>query len=187
MTSKTPDLSDPIQRLIAKSEIEDVMHRYCRAVDRCDAALLRTVFHDDAVIEHPPLSSPADIFCHALIEEVQKLGPMMHYTSNLLIEFADGIAYTEAYFTAWHRLERGVRTDPNGVFAGHDPAYDEDAVMGGRYFNWFTHKNGGWRIARHLAAVEWEHWGRVDERSPLVTLGRNLARRGPGDPAYQRA
>lgn len=39
-------------RLADRAEIEDAVKRYCRAVDRCDWALLARFYHPDAVIRH---------------------------------------------------------------------------------------------------------------------------------------
>jgi len=72
-------------QVVDELAIVHVLHQYCRACDRHDAALLRSVFHDDAVIHHPPLNAPADEFCRNRIEFVHGLGPSLHYISNILI------------------------------------------------------------------------------------------------------
>ena len=41
-----------VEELIARQEITDVLHRYCRAVDRRDPDLLRSVYHPDATDDH---------------------------------------------------------------------------------------------------------------------------------------
>jgi hypothetical protein len=165
--------------------IANRLHQYCRACDRHDSALLRSVFHDDAVIHHPPLNAPVDEFCRNLIEFVHGLGPSLHYISNLLIEFEDGIAYTEAYFTAWHHLPADMA--PNAVFSAHKPGVGEDVHLGGRYFNWFKRREGCWRVSRHTTIVEWERWEVTNNRTALTDLGRRLSRFDRGDPAYERS
>jgi len=165
--------------------IVKALHRYCRACDRHDAALLRSVFHDDAIIHHPPLNAPVDEFCGNLIEFVHGLGPSLHYISNILIEFEDGVAYTEAYFTAWHHLPAEMA--PNTVFAAHKSGVAEDVHMGGRYFNWFKRRLGCWRIFRHSTIVEWERWEVTNNRTALTDLGRRLSRIDRSDPAYDRS
>ena len=48
--------------LLDKQEIHEVLMRYCRGIDRCDAELLHSVYHPDATDDHglfkaaPPIS-----------------------------------------------------------------------------------------------------------------------------------
>lgn len=170
--------------LVNRSAITDLHHRFCRAIDRCDVDLLKSLFHEDAVIDHPPLDGPAPEFCEKLIEAVGQFGPMLHYLSNLLIDFEGEVAYAESYFTAWYRAED--RTGDQPVFPGHLPGGDEHVFMGGRYFNELTRRDGVWRIAYHTAIVEWEDWRRADERGPMVAHGRAQAARNRSDLIYKR-
>jgi hypothetical protein len=41
-----------LQQLIDKLEIHEVLTRYCRGIDRCDAELLESVYHPDATDNH---------------------------------------------------------------------------------------------------------------------------------------
>jgi SnoaL-like domain len=43
----------------ARLDIHDVLARYCRGADRCDAALMQSCFHEDAVDEHGFFNGPA--------------------------------------------------------------------------------------------------------------------------------
>ena len=38
--------------LLDKQEIHEVLMRYCRGIDRCDAELLHSVYHPDATDDH---------------------------------------------------------------------------------------------------------------------------------------
>ena len=44
MTSRDP----AVQALIDKEEIRDLLRRYSRSLDRCDAELMKSLFHPDA-------------------------------------------------------------------------------------------------------------------------------------------
>lgn len=171
-----------LDRVIARWAIEDVLRRYCRAIDRCDEALLAGAFHPDAHIDHPPLPADAAGFFREVMRLVRATGPSLHYLTNISCEFVGNRAYTEAYFTAWHHVSAN---DDGGVFktAGGDDQY---AVMGGRYVNWLECRDGDWRISHHSTMVEWETWLAADERSDLAALGRGKSRRDPGDPSYAR-
>ena len=45
-------MGDPLQELIDKQALQELVLSYCRACDRRDFVLLRTLYHDDAVDEH---------------------------------------------------------------------------------------------------------------------------------------
>ena len=47
-------IEESITKLLAESEIRDVIFRYCRGVDRKDFALVRSAFHDDATLDYSP-------------------------------------------------------------------------------------------------------------------------------------
>ena len=49
--NSSPDLAK-LQGLLDRVAIEDCLVRYCRAVDRCDAPLLRTVYWPGAIDDH---------------------------------------------------------------------------------------------------------------------------------------
>ena len=52
VTSPATPPADPVTAVVAKQDITDVLMRYCRAVDRIDAALLRSCYHPDATEDH---------------------------------------------------------------------------------------------------------------------------------------
>ena len=45
-------LEDKVRQLVDRQEILDCMHRYARGVDRMDAELLQSAFHEDALDCH---------------------------------------------------------------------------------------------------------------------------------------
>ena len=45
-------MGDTLQTLIDKQALAELVHSYCRACDRRDFALVRTLYHDDAIDDH---------------------------------------------------------------------------------------------------------------------------------------
>ncbi len=45
-------MGDTLQMLIDKQALSELVHSYCRACDRRDFALLRSLYHDDAIDDH---------------------------------------------------------------------------------------------------------------------------------------
>ena len=41
-----------LEELVAKQEISELLHRYCRGIDRFDRDLVRSCYHDDADDDH---------------------------------------------------------------------------------------------------------------------------------------
>ena len=93
---------DPAVRvLLDKQEISDVLHRYCRAVDRADEELLRSVYHPDALDEHGFYNGDIDgmiefLYTRTLNTEIRP-NPTRHILSNILIEVDGDRAWAESY------------------------------------------------------------------------------------------
>jgi ketosteroid isomerase-like protein len=142
-----------LQDLLDRREIEDVILRYGRATDRCDEALLRSMFHDDATESHGGLmQGSAAEFCRAALAMLRGTGPTAHYMTNILVELDGDVAHTETYAIAMHRLVRGGR--------------DYDSFFAGRLLDRFERRSGAWRIAHRTVLYDWnrdvpseEHWG----------------------------
>jgi hypothetical protein len=61
-----------LQVLLDKQEIHEVLMRYCRGIDRCDAELLRSVYHADAVDDHGQLNGKAADFIPWAIKALER-------------------------------------------------------------------------------------------------------------------
>ena len=54
----TAESLDPrVQALLDKQEIRELIYRYCNAADRHDNELMRSLYHEDAIDEHPLVHS----------------------------------------------------------------------------------------------------------------------------------
>ena len=111
--------SAAVQTLFDKQEVYELLMRYCRAIDRCDKPLLRSVYHADATDDHGVFKGKALDFCEWVMATLRTMKLTTHSISNVLIEVDGDVAYGEAYFVAYHRIEREGK--------------DYDHVVGGRY------------------------------------------------------
>jgi 3-phenylpropionate/cinnamic acid dioxygenase small subunit len=132
-----------LAELVARQEIADVLHRYCRAVDRRDPDLLRSTYHEDAEDDHGVYRGPVD----GLVDFMQNdgLAVVHHAISNISIELDGDVAHTECYLDAVHRRE-----DDTGRW---------DEMVKGRYLDRFERRDGEWRIAHRLVVYD---WGRIE-------------------------
>ncbi|MBI2867730.1 MAG: nuclear transport factor 2 family protein [Chloroflexi bacterium] len=163
-----------VQELLDKQDIYEALMRYCRAVDRCDEPLLRSVYHPDATDERHLSPETAPEFCARAMATVRTMKLTEHSISNVLIELKGDVAYSEAYCHAYHRIERDGK--------------DYDVVVGLRYLDRFERRNGMWKIAKRRVAYDWnrsdpstEQWG-----DGFLSAYRRMGRRGPEDLVYQR-
>ena len=120
-----------LQYMLDRLEIQDVIHRYARGLDRHDDDVLRSVFHEDAWDNHGPWVGPREEFvawangpCH------QHTNAHLHQITTHNCEIDGDVAHTESYCQWVHRLK------------------DEETVTvgGGRYIDRLERRDGEWRI-----------------------------------------
>jgi hypothetical protein len=169
----SPPSAEAIQALLDKQSISEVLMRYCRAVDRRDADLMRTVYWPDAVDDHAVFKGNVEEFLAYAFPFMEGV-VSAHTISNVLIDLcAADTAFSECYFSGFHdfpadhgRLERTV---------------------GGRYLDLHERRGGEWRIKSRTLAIDW-----YTERPGTSVWDRgryaNLENRGgikPNDPLYR--
>lgn len=173
-----------IRDLKDRQEITDQIHRYCRAIDRCDEALLRSVFHPDSTHDHGPYHGPSSDFCGFALDLLRLLTATQHHVGNILIDLQGDRAYSEAYWVAYHHVPPGV--DLPGPMADHDRSHAEDLFIGGRYIDRFERRDGVWKIAHRFGIHDWQRWDRSDERGFRDLDPLKRGRRDHQDRAYWR-
>ena len=130
-----------LDQLAAKQAITEVIHRYCRGMDRMDRALTLSCWHPGGTDDHAPLySGSADGFVEWLWPVHAAMRATRHVVSNILIELeASGErAGAETYWSLVLRVPRGEAT--------------YDIIAGGRYLDRFERIDGVWAL-RHRASL----------------------------------
>ncbi len=136
-----------IQQLLDEQAIRAVLANYCRAIDRMDHDLLRTVYHPDALdtgrpTTRIPTSGPVERF-FATVAESDAVGLESSSIAlcQTIFEFDGDVALTETYFVSFFRFRR------------------EDGVLqeshAGRYLDRFERRDGEWRIAHRHVVIDW--------------------------------
>ena len=159
-------LEHKLREMLDVHEIQQVLARYVRAIDRCDEALLRSVFHPDAIDDHLGLSMSVDELCPKFIELIKSIGPCAHYLTFPLVKLDGDTAHSECYGIAFHRLERDGITFDN--------------FLGARVLDRFERRNGEWKVAYRRVVYDWnrdvpvaETWGRGAFGDLIRAEGRN--------------
>jgi ketosteroid isomerase-like protein len=161
--------------LIAKDAIRDLVMAYARAADRKDSALMRSLYHPDAVEDHgaffqglardfidrlPEIQAPIDILQH-------------HVTSHSIVVDGDR-AEGEVYVLAMHRVQR----DGEAAF---------DVLVGGRYLDVYECRDGEWKFSRRAIVADWAHvWDpSIIALDHAMVAGSLIGQAGPDDPSYR--
>lgn len=174
MSADTLALDSRLARLLDKQDCVELVHKLARAIDRCDADLVRSVFHPDATDDHGMFKGTAADFVPWVMEVLAGMRRTQHVIGNVLVEVDGNNARGEAYFIAHHCLP------------GADGAGDTFMVAAGRYLDRFEKRAGEWRIAHRGAVYDWsttapstDMWDRV--AMPTHAFGE----RGHADPSYR--
>lgn len=154
-----------------RSECIDLVARVARAIDRCDVALLATLFHPDATDDHGMFAGSATDFIEWVMPVLATMKRTQHVIGQVLVELDGDRAASEAYFIAHHTLD-----GPDGeVFM----------LAAGRYLDRFERRDGIWKIAHRHAVYDWnsavsssDSW----DRSGMP--GWAFGARGTADPSY---
>ncbi len=164
---------DALAALLDKQAVAETLIRYCRAVDRRDADLMRRVYWPDAVDDHAVFKGDVEAFIQYSFPFLEGV-VTAHAISNIWVDLTGpSEAFSECYFQAFHdfpsadgRLERTV---------------------GGRYLDSHQKRGGEWRIIARTLAIDW-----YNERpgNSVWDSGRyaDLENRGapkPHDPLYR--
>jgi len=150
---------DTMRRLADRRELNDLVFRYARAVDRHDYPELRDVFTEDSRLSGyrgDPDTVEALYSCNGLEEVIGALRTLEEYTkinhvvSQQLVEIDGDHATGETYGTThfvWH--DNGVLTHRMHVC---------------RYQDRYRRESGRWQIEERCLLFDWEYDTSVGDR-----------------------
>lgn len=161
---------DPVADRLA---IGDVLARYCRGIDRCDADELRRVFAPDALIDYGDGPSLRDATIDHLLPALGAMRLTQHSIANTLIEIDGDRARAETYCTALHILG--------------PPGQEIELVVGGRYLDRFARRDGAWQIVERLYVMDWNRQqpATMQTSGGLFDTLRRHGARWPDDPLHR--
>ena len=155
-------------------QIENLLKKYCRGIDRCDKDLLKSVYWPDAFEDHGMFVGKAWEFADYIIPLLSGMKVTMHQISNTLIELDGDKAVAETCVQAYHLAD-----NPDGS--------QTDLIVGGRYLDRFERRAGEWRIANRVFVLDWNQnlpatcvWD-----SGLMATLKTRGRHDRLDPSYQ--
>ena len=165
-----PDL---LHRVAARLDIAELLARYCRGIDRCDADELDRVFADDASLDYGSGAQGKAATCAGLLVAVGAMRLTQHAIGNIIIEFEGSRARAETYCVALHILG--------------EPGSETEMTVGGRYLDTLEERPEGWRIVERLYTMDWNRQGPATMRleGGLYDILQRRGGRKPDDPLYR--
>ena len=135
--------AEAIWDLVAKDQIKLAIARLQRGLDRRDAALLSSAFHDDAAVDYSFFKGSAADFCAMMTGGPDRPAHQvtMHRPTNLWIRVAGDAAISESSIIAY---------SPSGE--GTDAV---QSLIGGRYLDRHECRNGDWRLTHRTYVLDW--------------------------------
>lgn len=161
-----------LQMLGDRLAVDEVLVRYCRGIDRCDAAELRRVFAPDAMLDYGAGPQARDAMIDQLMAGLRAMRLTQHSISNVLVEIEGDRARAETYCTALH------------IFGL--PGQAIEMVVGGRYLDRLERREAGWQIIERLYVMDWNRQGpaTMQDSGGLYDMLRRRGARAPDDPSY---
>jgi hypothetical protein len=136
--------ANPVDELVAVNQIESALKRYCRAVDRSDWELLRTVYHPGAHLDHGLYTGDVEGFVAWVAERRRYMLHTAHLIANVSVDFKSAtLAVVETYGAASQRYRAPAPIVAEGfVEARVTSTY--------RYVDRFEAIDGEWRISKAI-------------------------------------
>jgi hypothetical protein len=140
-----------VQELLDRADVSAVLHRYCRAIDTKDWALLESCFTEDM---------EADFRSFAGRETVKGQEPWLAAIRSSMAGM-DATQHLSGNHNAQIDGDRAtLRADIQAVHILHDARGDSEYTVGGWYDIEFTRAPEGWRIHRYSLTVSWHRGNR---------------------------
>lgn len=131
------------QELAAHIEIQQVLYRYCRGIDRGDRDLIASLYHEEALDNHGGFHGSGAEFAAWIVDLMDQNSIVgQHHITNVLIQLDGECAHVESYFFAYH---------PDVT---QDGKAEGLALVGGRYLDRFERRQGCWKIGDRRVVLD---------------------------------
>jgi len=172
------------ERLADRARIQDIMLRWCRAVDRLDLAVMPELFHEDMQDNHGSYRGDRAGMIRWIGERHQSITFSMHLVSNILIEFSNpDLALVETTILSAQRYAPEARESLAQSSGGKlgEPGMATDVTGSARYVDRFERRDGKWKIARRTVVFGWKRMEPVPADGPAPLPAWEIQRRDGSD------
>lgn len=158
---------DLLQQIADRQALAELVGLYCRAVDRRDFALLRRLYHPEAVHDHGGLFRGNREEFLAFLERSMDDVVTQHFVGNTLFTLNGDRAEGEVYTINYHVIGTDHR---------------RDYVAGGRYLDHYARHEGKWVFMARRRLIDWAHESPTADAGVAGSLARGVA--GPEDASF---
>ncbi len=147
------------QRLQDRAIIQDLVYRWCRAVDRLDREGMLEVFHPAAFDSHGPYIGPVEGLVDWVLERHKPIPISSHFIGNQLIEFAsEDVALVESYVRTIQQYPANAKEQLSQLTGGAtgDSGAAVDMFTSSRYMDRVERRDGEWKIAHRTVIQDWK-------------------------------
>lgn len=149
--------SDELELLLAEREIRRRLADYCSGIDRCDEAMVASVFHADSRAQYGVFDGTGAQFAQLTVAMLRERAySTMHRIGEPRIDHpAAGVAEVETPVFAQHVVDApGIGGgDGHRVLEEGEPYLE---CFAGWYIDRFERREGAWRIADRLLRHGWD-------------------------------
>lgn len=158
---------DVLRELADRQAITDLIYRYCRAMDRIDAELGYSIWHEDATADYGQevYQGSGRGFIDFACSQHRKALVHAHQVTNIIIELDGDRAASESYVISDLR-------------AGQAPQVKQITTWG-RYLDRWSKRDGRWGIDHRVSIRDFSE---IRDASPMPIPERG--RRDRSDPSY---
>lgn len=165
-------LAGRLRALQDRQDITAVLHNAARALDRLDRELLAAQYHADAEVDYGAIyRGPIAGFLDVTMQFQGAMRDTQHFVANLNIQLDGDSAVAESYVYAHHVIQQGD--------APHE------LIVGGRYLDRLTRRDGAWRIAFRTELLDWGRHAPIPERWFDENKELPKGARGRADRSYE--
>jgi hypothetical protein len=158
--------AETLRHLLDRQAITDLLYRYCRSMDRMDAELGYSIWHEDATADYEGYyKGTGRGFIDAACATHRRMLAHSHQISNIIIELDGDRAGSETYVTGTLRLIKREQL--------------RQLTMWVRYVDAWSRRNGRWGIDKRLQITDFDE---IRDVTPASKQER--ARRDRSDPSY---
>jgi hypothetical protein len=173
----THNVTERLARLEDRAAIEEIVLRFCRAVDRSDLDAIPALFHPDAHDNHGLYEGDVAGLIAWLRERHKNIVYANHNVSNILIEFsgADRALVESRLITCIRYTPQGSTMFANSAGIVLPEGRSVDSLTFGRYVDVFERRKSDWKIARRIAVPDQHLVSEVGEfelSSPVMVKPR---------------
>jgi hypothetical protein len=152
-------------RVADQLAIQELVYRWCRAVDRLDYDAMPALFHPDAYDDHGPYKGDVPGLIAWIRKRHETIVFSMHQMTNVLVEFADDDnALVESCLSLIQRYAPGTAESLSQLT---DSKFSKDRTVDlharSRYIDRVQRRDGVWRVLRRTLVQDWKQVFEMDQ------------------------